>query len=207
LLCEKWLFAERARVEFGGKSGSGEPAGSRRFAGFIYLYLVEENLMRGLSMVISLSLFLLVVLLPGVGCNNGPSNAGGGAPNPPGGGGPSGPPTSIKGIMGKVTRGPMSLHFQIEKELKADNPDWAKIQPQASEYAQLAADLGKYDPPKGTKDSWGKLTSDYSASASALDNAAKAKDKDGAKSAHAKLANSCNTCHREHRTMGPPGGR
>jgi hypothetical protein len=108
--------------------------------------------------------------------------------------------------MGKVTRGPMSLHSQIDNELKAADPDWTKIQSQASEYAQLAADLGKYDPPKGTKDSWAKLTSDYSASAAALDKAAKAKDKDGAKSAHTKLASSCNTCHREHRTMGP-GGR
>ncbi len=97
----------------------------------------------------------------------------------------------------------------IGSELKVEQPAWETIQPQTKEYAQLAADLAKHDPPKGSKESWAKLASEYAGFATELDKAAQAKDKTKATEAHEDLASSCNACHREHRggpgMMGGPG--
>ena len=88
--------------------------------------------------------------------------------------------------------------------LKAEKPAWETIQPQTKEYAQLAADMGKHEPAKGSKESWSKLTAEYAELASDLDKAAQAKDKAAATAAQGDLASSCMACHRQHR--GGPGG-
>jgi hypothetical protein len=115
-------------------------------------------------------------------------------------------PTSIRGIMIKLTKGQQSLTPLIGEELKADPPAWDTIQPQTKEYARLAALLGENDPPKGSQESWEKLTSAYTESAKELDKAAQAKDKAAALAAHTKLTNSCNGCHAQHRGMPGRGG-
>jgi mono/diheme cytochrome c family protein len=116
--------------------------------------------------------------------------------------GSEGGPSPIKGLMTKLARGPQSLHSAIERELREDAPAWATIKPQAREYAQLTASLGKEEPPKGSKDSWANLTSAFAESAASLDKAAAAEDKTAALAAHKILAASCSACHQEHR-----GGR
>jgi hypothetical protein len=121
------------------------------------------------------------------------------------GGGPGGPPSKIREALTKLAKGPNSLTPTIGKEVKEENPPWDAIQPQAKEYAQLAATLGAETPPKGDKDSWAKLTAAYSEEATALDKAAQAKDKAAALEAHTQLANSCKACHDAHRPG--PGGR
>src|SRR5262249_44959044 len=103
----------------------------------------------------------------------------------------------------------------VAKALEPQEPDWASLQKQTGEYAKLASDFGKADPPKGDKDSWSKLTLAFATSAAELDRAAQAKNRDAALDAHEKIAGSCMQCHREHRMMGmgrggmgmPPGGR
>jgi hypothetical protein len=93
-------------------------------------------------------------------------------------------------------------------ELKEDPTPWDKIQPQAKEYAELTASLKEYDPPKGDKDSWVKLTSAFAHSAEDLNKAAQAKNKTDADKASAILNQSCMACHREHRPgPGMMGGR
>jgi hypothetical protein len=150
---------------------------------------------------------ILAVLLVAIGCGKDAS----GSPAAPSGGPPQGggPPgggrdSAIKQIMKKLDKGPNSLNT-IDKGLKADQPAWETIQPQTADYAKLAADIGKSDPPKGDKDSWSKLTAAYAESAAALDRAAQSKDLVAAKAAHRKLATSCMECHQKHRG-GPPGG-
>jgi hypothetical protein len=151
---------------------------------------------------------------PGMGgWPGGPGMAGG----PPAGGWPDGPPPGvgpggrrpIKDLMMKLA-GRNSLTPKIGQELKQDSPPWDAIQAQTKEFAELASNLGKHDPPRGSKESWTKLTSSYSESALALDQAAQAKDKAAALAAHGTLAGSCMACHREHRMGGPgrggPGG-
>jgi hypothetical protein len=105
----------------------------------------------------------------------------------------------IKQLMGKLAKGPGSLTLVIGNELSQNPPPWETIQGQTKEFAQLASEMGKYNPPKGAKQSWIKLTTAYAGSASDLDRAAEAKDKDAARVAHDQLKNSCNACHRQHR--------
>jgi hypothetical protein len=106
--------------------------------------------------------------------------------------------------MTRIGKGPNSLDRLLDAELKVEQPAWDTIQPQAAEYAKLAADIGKAEPSKGSKDSWTKLTAAFAESATALDKAAQAKDLAAARTAHQNLAASCMACHREHR--GGPGG-
>jgi len=112
----------------------------------------------------------------------------------------------IKEIMNKLNDGPQSLNDLLGQELRADSPEWGTIQQQTKEFAQLATSLGEYTPPKGSKESWAKLTTTYAESATALDKAAQAKDKKAAQAAHKDLGRSCMSCHREHRKMGGSGG-
>jgi cytochrome c556 len=107
-------------------------------------------------------------------------------------------------IMTRIGKGPNALDGMLKRELQTDQPDWAIIQPQAAEYARLAADLGKAEPTKGSKESWAKQTAAFVESATALDKAAQARDLSAARASQEKLGASCMQCHREHR--GGPGG-
>jgi hypothetical protein len=113
--------------------------------------------------------------------------------------------------MNRLDKGPNSLNT-IAASLKADPPPWEAIQTQTKAYAETAADLGKNEPSRGSKESWEKLSAAFAASAAALDKAAQAKDLTAAQGAENKLRGSCKECHDGHRGgpgggFGPPGGR
>ena len=154
--------------------------------------------------------------------NSGPAGPGGlgGYPGAPGGvypgaqgggpgrgpGGPGGRRHSPLGeAMEKIGEGPNALQKQLEAGLKADAPAWDVIQPQTKQYAELAAESAKYEPPRGDKESWNKLVGAFADTAADLDAAAQAKDKDASLAALSGLSTSCKQCHDQHR-MGPPGG-
>jgi hypothetical protein len=134
-----------------------------------------------------------------------------GAPETGPGPGPGGAPgktassPEIRAIMVKLNKGRSSLGTLIGEALKAEKPAWETIQPQTKEYAQLAGDMGKHEPAKGSKESWSKLTAEFAGLASELDKAAQARDKAAASAAHEDLTSSCMACHRQHRS-GPGGG-
>lgn len=159
--------------------------------------------------------------IPGVPGGPPPSReAGPGAPGPgepgrePGGGRRS----PIRNIMVKLDdRRPQGLTKAIKTGLETPQPDWPTIEKQAREYAALATELGTYDPPRGSKESWAKLTAALNTSAVDLEKAAHAKKKENALAVSRRLSGSCMECHREHRRMGggfgprgkgapPPGG-
>lgn len=155
---------------------------------------------------------LLAGIVAGSACNKSRTDeaVGQGFGGPPGmGGGPGQPRGPIHEIMMKLFKGPQSLKDSIGRELKNDAPPWETIQPQTKEFSQLAASVSKYDPPKGSKESWTKLTGSFTESAAALDRAAQGKNKDDAQAALTTLSQSCMTCHRQHKGgpggMGPPG--
>src|SRR5690348_11745306 len=127
----------------------------------------------GLSMVLSAGLVTWIGCEGGMNADPNAPPAGvaesGGPPGPgPGGPGRSSP---IKAIMVKLDRGPNALNKAIGKGLEADPPDWATLQTQSGEYASLVSGLGKLEPPKGSPESWAKLTSAFAASATDLDHA------------------------------------
>jgi hypothetical protein len=157
----------------------------------------------------------LIVSLYGCSDDN-PNEPPGVSPKGPGpGGGPavaSNP--QLKAIMEKFGKGPEALQKSLSGALKQAEPDWGTIQPKSKEYAGLATEIGKHDPPRGDKESWMKLTLAFAGSASELDKAAQAKEKDQAAAALDSLGSSCMGCHRQHRPGpggpggmgGPPGG-
>jgi hypothetical protein len=106
---------------------------------------------------------------------------------------------TVKDIMGKLNKGPNALTITLKRALQKDNPDWADIQEQAKEYAELAGALGKAEPPMGDKASWDKLTKDYADTARAMNEAVQKKNQQGALAAHNKLTKACTACHRVHR--------
>jgi hypothetical protein len=124
----------------------------------------------------------------------------------PGPNGPGGAPSGIRKIMSKRSNGVDFLTPAIGKGLEADPPAWDTIQPQAKEFARLASTLAENDPPRGSKESWTKLATNFAAEAEALNKAAAAKNREAALEAHSQLTESCMSCHREHRRMGPGGG-
>ncbi len=159
-------------------------------------------------------------LIAGSGCNGARQDELPTAPAPapkaaraetPGGGGRGGPGgrrqrSPIGEIMARVGSPRNSMTQAIGKELNEEAPAWETIQAQTKDYAVHAADLAKYDPPKGSKESWATLTGEFASHASELDKAAQAKDRAAALAAHGQLANSCMGCHQEHRIMGPGRG-
>src|SRR5439155_18617169 len=110
----------------------------------------------------------------------------------------------------KLAAGPNSLTPKLGNQLKADAPDWATIQAETKDYAASAKELGTFDPPRGSKESWKELTDAFAAHAEEMDRAAQAKDKDGAAAARDQLGSSCKTCHDSHQNkrggFGGPGG-
>jgi hypothetical protein len=128
---------------------------------------------------------------------------------------PAGPPangpagsaesTGLKAIMKKIGAGQGALTATLFGQLNAEKPAWETIQPETKEYAQIAAEMGKYDPPRGSKESWSKLCAEFAASATDLDKAAQASDKPAALAAYGQLSTSCMACHREHRGSRPGG--
>jgi hypothetical protein len=111
---------------------------------------------------------------------------------------------SIRDIMVKLSRGPQALGSRIGKELMNDPPAWESLQTQTAEYSALASSMAAHDPPKGSKDSWTRLTAAFAESAVALERSVESKDRDAALVAHKALENSCMACHQQHR--GGPGG-
>jgi hypothetical protein len=153
-----------------------------------------------------------LIVLAFVGCGgeqsepNAPPFAGGPGPGPGSGSGRGGGDSPIRRVMSKRSQGVDYLTPLIGKALESDPPAWDTIQPNAKEYAKLAATLPEATPPKGNKESWTKLATAFAGSADALNKAAESKNAATAREAHEKLAESCMECHREHRRMGP-GGR
>jgi cytochrome c556 len=166
-----------------------------------------------------IQVILLAVVVAAWGCGNNSTPVATPVPTlpdpatmPPGGMAVAGGNTKTKQIMFRIGRGPNALSSRLGKALKAEQPEWETIGSDAAEYAKLASELGTLDPPKGSKESWSKQTTEFAESARALDKAAQAKDLDAAQKAQQTLGGSCMGCHREHRMgpggpMGPPKGK
>jgi len=146
----------------------------------------------------------------GPGGPGGPGGFGGG-PGGPGNfdGGPGGPGggSAIRQVMMRMFgRNPQALRRSLEANLKADPPAWAAIQTGTAELVKLSGDVGKADPPKGSKESWNKLAGGLIATAKDLDKAAQAKNLADVRTANESIGKMCNACHDQHKGGGGPGG-
>lgn len=107
--------------------------------------------------------------------------------------------SSIDDIMTRAHKNKTGLRDQIANELKKTSPDWADVQKKTKEFVKLASSLTKFDPPKGDKASWKKLSDAYTADVKSLDSAAGKKDREAAVKAADKLKTGCTPCHDAHR--------
>jgi len=106
---------------------------------------------------------------------------------------------TIKEVMVKLNKGPVSLTTTIAKGLNVDEPTWDDIKKQSKEFCTFSEALGRNKPSKGDEKSWTKLTDAYNESAKALAEAADKMDKKAAMAAIKKLQGSCMNCHRAHK--------
>jgi hypothetical protein len=116
----------------------------------------------------------------------------------PGAGGQTKGPT-IKEIMRKAHKGDGSLLLRLDRDLKADAPNWSEIQNMSTELAVLGGELAKNKPAKGDQASWDKLTRQYLDQTRTLQAAAMKKDARAAVAAHMTLTRMCQTCHSAHK--------
>ena len=129
----------------------------------------------------------VAAVLAGLALMHGPSGAGQAEDLP------------IKKIMTKAHKGGDSLIGKLGKELKADEPEWAKIQKQTKELVRLGTALGKATPPAGEKESWEKLTTAYVVNARAMEAAANKMDREGTAARLKTLTGMCARCHKAHK--------
>jgi hypothetical protein len=106
---------------------------------------------------------------------------------------------TVKEVMARLHKGANCPLIQVKRELQAAQPDWADVQRTSREFVVLGAALARNPPPKGSRDSWSKLTKQYLDTAQALDGAAQRKNKGAGLAAQGRLAASCAACHKAHR--------
>jgi hypothetical protein len=103
----------------------------------------------------------------------------------------------IKEIMKKCnTKG--GICGSVGAELKSKEPKWDDVTAKAKEWVPLAKALGKNKPPKGSEESWTKLSAGYAKAAEDLEKAAEAKDAKAATAAM-KVLTDCKGCHSQHK--------
>ena len=108
---------------------------------------------------------------------------------------------SISDVMRKVNS-KMGLSKAVGKALRGDTVSWSDVEKQTKEIVEHIEDLGKNTPPKGSKESWEKLTKEYLENAKALNEAVKKKDKAKATEVMMKIGRSCGACHNVHQDKG-----
>jgi cytochrome c556 len=113
----------------------------------------------------------------------------------------------IKAVMKQVFNynNKKSLLATLGADLKAEEPDWAKVQKESKEVVQKVAPLHKATPPRGERESWDKLTAAALLNARNLEAAAESKNKDKAVVSYKALHDSCRSCHTAHRILKKKG--
>ncbi|HJZ89430.1 MAG TPA: cytochrome c [Gemmataceae bacterium] len=114
---------------------------------------------------------------------------------------PGDPPPFLK-IMEDNFSGKKNIHRALKRAVDADPTDWAEVDKLMKQYGDAAGFIGKHaksKPEKGDEKSWGKLTAQFAAEAKELQTAVAKKDKEAAKNTLAKLNETCEACHENHR--------
>jgi cytochrome c556 len=106
-------------------------------------------------------------------------------------------PKSISAILKKAHAGDEAFRASIAEALK--EKDFEKAGTTMKAWGALAPHLGDFDPPKGDKKSWEKLTKKYANDVKALSKAVTNKNAKAATAALKTINDSCGKCHTAHR--------
>lgn len=101
----------------------------------------------------------------------------------------------VKGCMAFQNK----VRPDLNKQLKADEPNWEGIQKQTHEWVKVAESLGGLKPPIGSDASWKEQSAKYLTNVKAVDAAADKKDAEGIKKGLATIQASCGGCHKNHK--------
>jgi len=100
-------------------------------------------------------------------------------------------------VMKKAHTADEAFRKVIAKAVK--DKDYESAATTAKAWVALSSQLGKFDPPKGEKASWKKLTTKYAKDVKSLAGAIDKKNARGAGQALATINKSCGTCHKAHK--------
>ncbi len=106
-------------------------------------------------------------------------------------------PESIGDIMKKAHKGATAFKTVITKNLKDKDFDAAGNTMKA--WSTIAKHLGEFEPPKGSKESWKKMTTKYADNVKALAKAVDDKNLSAANKALKAINGSCGSCHKAHK--------
>ena len=88
---------------------------------------------------------------------------------------------------------------QVRNELAKDEPDWYVVESKSRELVKVGKLLALNTPPNGSRESWERQTTLYTARATVLLDAAERRDKEEAVVETNRMIRMCATCHRAHR--------
>lgn len=106
---------------------------------------------------------------------------------------------TIKEIMREAHQCRTAYIRDVRVEMDKEEPDWELIGNRSRELVRAGNLLSLNTPPKGSAESWEKLTSLYIARATVLTDAAERKDKDEGRVVARRLQSMCASCHRAHK--------
>lgn len=105
---------------------------------------------------------------------------------------------TIKEIMKLAHTDKAALIKTIAADLK-DEVKWDDVAKKTKELVGLSDELSTSKPPKGSEESWKKVSGDYNDGAKKLNEAAEKKELEAAKTALGTLQTSCRGCHTQHK--------
>ena len=105
---------------------------------------------------------------------------------------------TIKEIMKLAHTDKAALIKTIAADLKGD-VKWDEVGKKTKELVGLSDELSTSKPPKGSEESWKKVSGDYNDGAKKLNEAAEKKELEAAKTALGTLQTSCRGCHTQHK--------
>jgi hypothetical protein len=106
---------------------------------------------------------------------------------------------TIKQIMREAHECRTAYIRDVRNEMVKEEPNWELIAGRSRELVRAGKLLSLNTPPKGSAESWEKLTSLYIARATILVDAAERKDKDEGHVVARRLQTMCAGCHRVHK--------
>lgn len=105
-------------------------------------------------------------------------------------------------VVMRTTHKPrFGLRDVIAAEAAKPNPDHKMMEQAAAEFTKLLANLELYEPPRGDRNSWVRLSREYHQLAQKLEEAVKKKDTPGVIAVIKTQGKKCDTCHESHRIV------
>lgn len=106
---------------------------------------------------------------------------------------------TIKEIMREAHKCSTAYIRYIRIEMDKDEPDWKIVQDKSRELVRAGKLLALNTPPKGSAESWERITTLYTSRATVLSEAAEVRDLEEGRVVARRMQAMCSACHRAHK--------